>query len=210
MWTLRLLRETVRLAVQWPAFLSHTVAQPPNIPSTLSCSYDLTAFPSPNYTCAEDFNNGLLTNMFLSNSSYMHYLLSGPGYTCNSTNTTFSVRSCLFDRETIGGVVYDVAHQESPNVVMVSSDEPTDCQFNNETMSMSTRGVRLCSTDIAPHVEWYQYIIDFALGEGVFNDTVLFHGRYSDNTVFVYNLPLAFMLLIIVVYAISVILLVYK
>ncbi len=70
--------------------------------------------------------------------------------------------------------------------------------------------VRLCSTDIQPHVEWYQYVIDFFLGEGLFNDTVLFHGRYSDSIVLVYNYPLAFMILIVVVYTISVALLVYK
>ena len=182
------------------------VAQPPNIPSTLSCSYDYSALPLPNYTCSEDFNNGALSVTV--NNTF--YLLSGTGYVCNATNDTFSVRSCLFESRTIGGVAYSVASQESTQVVSVSHIQPTDCQFTNVTNATTPQLVRLCSSGITPHIEWYQYVIDFFLGAGIFNDTVLFHGRYSESTVFVYNLPLAFMLLIVVVYAISIVLLVYK
>lgn len=179
----------------------HTVFQPPNIPSTLSCSYDPSLLPTPNYTCIEDLTSNS------SNASF--YLISGNGYSCNATNNTFSVRSCLFETQTIEGVAVGVAFRESTSIIMASSSMPTDCQ-NTTNVSVMLQTVRLCSTDIQPHVEWYQYVIDFFLGEGIFNDTVLFHGRYSDNTQFVYNFPLAFMLMIIVVYAISIILLVYK
>jgi len=181
------------------------VAQPPNIPSLLSCSYDYTALPSPNYTCPEDFDNGALVTSPPYNMTY--YQLSGPGYTCNSTNTSFSVRSCLFERQVVGGVAYNIAHKESTEVVILDSDMPTDCVFSNAT---GVSVVRLCDSDITAHVEWFQYVIDFVTGEGIFNDTLLFHGRYSESIVFVYNLPLAFMLLIVVVFAISVVLLVYK
>ena len=113
-----------------------------------------------------------------------------------------------------------VADRESGSVVIVSNTPPIDCVYTdaNGTMFNSSSGrngtmpevVRLCSSNIDPYFEWYQYVIDFVLGEGIFNDTVLFYGRYSNDTVFVYNLPLAFFLLMIVVYAISVVLLVYK
>ena len=64
-------------------------------------------------------------------------------------------------------------------------------------------------------VLWYQHIFHFFLGRGIFNDTVLFHGRYTNETIEVignvkYNLPLAYILLTGTVFLISVILLVYK
>ena len=108
-----------------------------------------------------------------------------------------------------------VAYKESPEVLLVSRSVPTDCMFTNSSNVSNTsvvmpRMVRLCSSDVEPHVEWYQYTIDFFLGEGLFNDTVLFYGRYSNSVILSYNHPLAFMILIVVVYAISVFLLVYK
>ena len=185
---------------------THTVAQPPGIPSTLSCSYDPILSPAPNFSCIEN----LTANT--SSSDDIFYLPTGLGYTCNITtdDDTFSIRSCLYDERTIGGVAVGVAYQESPEVLTASRSVPTDCVFTNASNVSMPRMVRLCSTDIQPHVEWYQYVIDFFLGEGLFNDTVLFHGRYSDSIVLVYNYPLAFMLLIVVVYTISVALLVYK
>ncbi len=181
---------------------THTVAQPAGIPSTLSCSYDPILSPAPNFSCTTNTS----TDIF--------YLTTGPGYSCNTTNdtTTFSVRTCLYEDRAVGGVVVTVAYKESPEVVLVSRSVPTDCLFTNSsnTSVVMPRMVGLCSSDIEPHVEWYQYIIDFFLGEGVFNDTVLFHGRYSDSVVLSYNHPLAFMILIVMVYAISIVLLVYK
>ena len=52
----------------------------------------------------------------------------------------------------------------------------------------------LCSSGIDPVTPWYQYIFDFVLGKGIFNDTVLFHGRYTNESVQTlgrvsYNLP---------------------
>ena len=70
-------------------------------------------------------------------------------------------------------------------------------------------------TGVNPVVPWYQHIFDFALGRGVFNDTVLFQGRYTNETVELvsgttYNLPFAYILLTGAVFLISVVLLVYK
>ena len=113
-----------------------------------------------------------------------------------------------------------MAGRESGSVVTVSNTPPIDCVYTdaNGTMFNSSSGmngsmpavVTLCSSSIDPYFEWYQYVIDFVLGEGIFNDTVLFYGRYSNEIVVVYNLPLAYFLLIIVVFAVSVVLLVYK
>ena len=73
----------------------------------------------------------------------------------------------------------------------------------------------LCPSGIDPVVLWYEYIFDFALGRGIFNDTVLFQGRYTNETIQVvgntkYNLPLAYLLLTGTVFVISLLLLVYK
>ena len=54
--------------------------------------------------------------------------------------------------------------------------------------------------------------MDFALGQGLYNDTILFYGRYGNVTVSggLYSLPLAYLLMTGVIYALSVVLLVYK
>lgn len=72
----------------------------------------------------------------------------------------------------------------------------------------------MCSP-VDPVIQWYEYIFDFALGRGIFNDTVLFQGRYNNRVVRVigsvgYNLPLAYLLLTGTVFLISVVLLVHK
>ncbi len=74
------------------------------------------------------------------------------------------------------------------------------------------RRLRLCPGSIAPRIEWYQYIIDFFLGQGVFNDTILFYGGYGNTTVVGdrYSLPMAYLLCTAVIYIFCVILLVFK
>lgn len=73
----------------------------------------------------------------------------------------------------------------------------------------------LCPTGIDPVVPWFRYVFDFVLGKGIFNDTILFHGRYTNETVQVigstkYNLPVAYLLLTGAVFLMCVVLLVYK
>lgn len=85
-----------------------------------------------------------------------------------------------------------------------------NCTFENENASIIL--LRMCPRAIDPNTLWYEYIIDFVLGQGIFNDTILFYGRYSNTTVVgnAYDLPLAYLLATGIVYTISVILLVYK
>lgn len=73
----------------------------------------------------------------------------------------------------------------------------------------------LCVNGIDPVTPWYLHVFHFVQGQGIFNDTILFHGRYTNETVEVsgsgkYNLPLAYIFLTAAVFIISVILLVYK
>ena len=85
-----------------------------------------------------------------------------------------------------------------------------NCEF--EGSGGSIRRLRVCPRAIAPNLAWYDYILDFVLGQGLFNDTVLFYGRYGNTTVVgdTYSLPLAFLFMTGVIYTISVVLLVFK
>ena len=87
-----------------------------------------------------------------------------------------------------------------------------ECEFQQPARPILPRRLRACSGDISPHTPWYQYIIDFVLGQGLFNDTVLFYGRYNNDFVVgtTYSMPLAYLLVTFFIYAISVVLLVYK
>ena len=67
--------------------------------------------------------------------------------------------------------------------------------------------------DVAPCTQWYDYIIGFITGQGIFNETVLFLGHYTNATTIrnrSYHLPLVTLVMTGVVYAISFVLLVYK
>lgn len=85
----------------------------------------------------------------------------------------------------------------------------SECTFGGGNVPI--RRYRLCPSGIDPNLVWYQYIIDFILGQGRFNDTVLFYGRYGNTTVVGnrYSLPLAYLFLTGIIYTISVVLLVY-
>ena len=84
-----------------------------------------------------------------------------------------------------------------------------DCDF---LVDVPIRRLRVCSSDIAPNTLWYQHLIDFALGQGIFNDTILFYGRYNNTSVVDgrYSIPLAYLLVTFLIYTISVVLLVFK
>ena len=85
------------------------------------------------------------------------------------------------------------------------------CNFSGNN-PVPLQRLRLCPTNIDPRIEWYQYIIDFFLGQGIFNDTILFYGRYGNTTVVgdTYSLPMAYLLMTASIYIFCVILLVYK
>lgn len=84
-----------------------------------------------------------------------------------------------------------------------------DCTFEQD---VPIRRLRICPNNIDPNILFYEYIIDFILGQGVFNDTILFYGRYNNSNVVGdrYSIPLAYLLLTGIVYTISVLLLLFK
>jgi hypothetical protein len=87
-----------------------------------------------------------------------------------------------------------------------------DCTFEQNVQDTSIRRLRICPDSIAPNILFYQYIIDFILGQGIFNDTILFYGRYNNTNVVAdrYSIPLAYLILTGIIYTISVLLLVFK
>lgn len=116
-------------------------------------------------------------------------------------SSSYEVRRCEFSD--------GVASRESssgPVTVSENSTELFDCLIGN---SVDVEVLSTC-VGVDPFIPWYQYIVDFVLGQGVLNETLLFHGRYSNVDVGVYNLPVAFLLLAGFVYAVSILLLVYK
>ena len=84
-----------------------------------------------------------------------------------------------------------------------------DCVF---VQDVAIRRLRICPGNIDPEILFYEYIIDFFLGQGIFNDTILFYGRYINGNVVEdrYSIPLAYLILTFAVYTISVLLLVFK
>ena len=191
-----------------PNIIYVAVADPPRTASLLSCVYPFSINSS--VSCSNDNTTSESDNLF--------YLLSGgvPQYTCTTPSnvTTFEVRMCGTQQGSINGTQRDIAMFESPSTMTVSNVMPNiaDCSLVGSDAGgvVSIQEVRLCSSNIAPFIPWYQYIIDFALGQGLFNETVLFYGRYGNVTYGGYNLPVAYLFMMAVVYAISIILLVHR
>ena len=78
-------------------------------------------------------------------------------------------------------------------------------------MTCDIEELRVCS-GVDPAVLWYEYIIHFVLGQGIFNDTILFYGRYGNDTISgsSYSMSFAYLMVTFAVYFISVVLLVIK
>lgn len=109
-------------------------------------------------------------------------------------NGTFEVREC--------------AQSANTSEVRESTAAPVEVDCSAVDPSL-----RLCVGGVAPSYSWYQYVFDLILGQGLFNDTVLFYGRYSNETGARsngYNLPLAYLITAFVVYGVSITLLVFK
>ncbi|CAI8052918.1 Transmembrane channel-like protein 7 [Geodia barretti] len=177
----------------------------PRTPSQLACVFPLNTSGSPQI-CSDGGPPG-------------EFLLSGPpapndlvryggrllcrGGEADEREGRFDVGQCQFQTGENGTLVADRA---SPTR---SVSDLTTC-FN-----ITESGDPLMCPGVDPVVQWYEYIFDFALGRGIFNDTVLFQGRYTNETVEVvggtrYDLPVAYILLTGSVFLISVVLLVYK
>lgn len=118
----------------------------------------------------------------------------------NCSNGTL-IRLCKFDDS-------NVAVSESSTTVLTSSDSQVSFDCPTE-LANATQYVVCVGVD--PFIIWYQYVLDFISGDGIFNSTPLFHGVYPNEvTPGGYNLPMAFLIMAGVVYCISVSLLVYK
>ena len=117
---------------------------------------------------------------------------------------SYEVRRCEFND--------GVANRESSSDPIRVSPENSTEFFNclTENSVVADDEVLTVCVGVDPYIPWYQYIVDFVLGQGVFNETLLFHGRYTNVNVGVYNLPVAYLLLAGFVYAVSIVLLVYK
>ena len=184
------------------------VEQPARTASLLSCSYPITT--NSNTSCSDDTS--------ITDSDNIFYLLTvNSAYSCaapSGSNTT-TLRDCVVEAGSLNGTSRGIAVRESSASPVVISDlipNVTDCTFEAGTVAntSSFQQVRVCASNIAPHIPWYQYIIDFALGQGIFNETVLFYGRYGNTDFGGYNLPVAYLMVTGIVYTISVVLLVYK
>ena len=179
------------------------VEDPPRAASLLSCAYPFSdnVFTS----CSDDSTPSDSDNVF-------YLLTSSPTYTCTalSNSTSFSLRTCGTSESFINGTQQNVTDRETSTTVTVSDLMPNlaDCTLENENVTIQQ--VRVCSSGIAPFIPWYQYIIDFVLGQGTFNETVLFYGRYSNASIGNYNLPVTYLFMTGVVYTVSIALLVFK
>ncbi len=182
------------------------VESPPRAASLLSCAYPFSDNSST--SCSDDSTTSDSNNMF-------YLLTSSPTYTCTalSNSTSFSLRTCGTSDGFINGTQRSITDRETSTTVTVSDSMPNlaDCTFESGTSeNVTIQQVRVCSSNIAPFIPWYQYIIDFALGQGTFNETVLFYGRYSNASISSYNLPVAYLFMTVAVYTVSIALLVFK
>ncbi len=126
---------------------------------------------------------------------------------CFTAPSKFGIRLCKFERNDSGVLIADrESSQDNIDVMMMMPNCTPESNSSFEEY-------RMCVGGIDPYVQWYQYILDFVLGQGALNETVLFHGWYTNTTVTEhtdYDMPIAFLVLISLVYLISMVLLVYK
>ncbi len=116
---------------------------------------------------------------------------------------SFKIRQCLVND---AGVPYK---EDGGTELTVSLAVIYDqgCIVMNKT-SLVTSYV-LCS-EVEPHIEWYEYVLDFVTGTGIYNETILFYGAFSYNSIGFFHFDLAFLFMVGIIYIFSIILLVYK
>ena len=166
-----------------------------NSTSTLAC-----VFPLPNtenYTCPEFSGENLLA---------MSEIYSVEDE-CNGEDEVFSIETCAFNSR-------GVAESESGRNVLVSTRlYGTECdELDSDDFDFAPNSTILYTVcvGIDPDYEWYDYIIDFVSGTGVFNETSLFQGIYTNNAIGRFDFALAFIFMTGLIYALSIFLLVYK
>ena len=123
---------------------------------------------------------------------------------CTTLNGSdmFEVRSCFTSN--------NVAIQESDGAPLRVSSAPVTDPCAQGMAGSGTDSTYMVCVGVQPHVIWYQHILNFFTGQGLFNETLLFHGDYSNQLLGGYNAPLAFLLLTGFVFAVSIVLLVYE
>lgn len=129
---------------------------------------------------------------------------------CLDDPEDFGVRLCKFERNDSGIFVADRESSRDDIQVTKADNESLMTEHN---CTEPFEAYMLCEGGIDPYVEWYQYLLDFVLGQGELNETVLFHGWYANTTVTEhddYDMPVVFLVLVGFVYLVSVMLLVYK
>ncbi len=136
---------------------------------------------------------------------------------CLEEPEEFGVRLCKFERESSGRFVADRESSQDDVEVTAETVDSLLMPPHNCTPSGGSNGTfvqyLMCVGGIDPYVVWYQYLLDFVLGQGALNETVLFHGWYTNMTVTAdteYKMPVVFLVFVCFVYVVSVVLLVYK
>ena len=81
--------------------------------------------------------------------------------------------------------------------------------LTNQDLLANTTVYKVC-VGVDPLVPWYQYILDFISGTGLFNETLLFQGVYPNESIDGYSFSLAFIFMTALVYFVGVILLIFK
>ena len=123
----------------------------------------------------------------------------------NCTNLTsievFEVRSLVNNNIAVG---------ESGFAPVRVSASPVTYSCTQDMLGSGTDSAYMMCVGVQPLTLWYEHIINFFTGQGLFNETMLFQGQYTNQFVGGYNLPLAFILLTGFVYLVSIALLVYK
>ena len=132
-------------------------------------------------------------------------LYSVPDNCTNFTGTSIEVlevRSCT--------VSDNIAVRESGLPPLRVSETPVTYSCTPEMLGSGTGAAYMMCVSVQPFTLWYEHIINFFTGQGLFNETLLFHGQYTNQIVGSYNLPLAFISLTGFIYLVSIALLVYK
>lgn len=168
-------------------------------PSGVNRTSQIACLISPNDTINR------CSNESIQRTSGTMLVYSVPDNCTNFTGTgieVFEVRSCIMNN--------NIAIGENGSPPLRVSTTPLTYSCAPDMLGSGTDSAYMLCVGVQPFVLWYEYIINFFTGQGLFNETLLFHGQYTNQVVGSYNLPLAFISLTGFIYLVSIALLVYK
>jgi hypothetical protein len=175
----------------------HQIAFPPNTTSNIACLINL-SMRAISSTCSNE-------SMIRTNGRLILYNYSIPS-NCFSEPNVIMIQECAFNE--IG-----TAFSENGNIKEVSEFlYDHNCNIvpsTNQNALANVTEYEMC-IGVQPFVEWYQHIINFISGSGIFNETLLFQGVYPSTIFDRYDFSLAFLFMTAFVYIVGVLLLVYK